>query len=67
MKNKKVANILACHKAGRISGTEATNQIASVYGEMAYAKQIKDPHNCLDFIQGYLRCDKQCVKCSEIE
>jgi hypothetical protein len=67
MKDKKVANILACHKAGRIESKEAIDQIATVYGEVAYAKQIKDPHGCLDYSQGYLRCDWQCVTCREIE
>jgi len=67
MKNKKVANILACHKAGRIQSKEAIDQIAAVYGEVAHAKQIKDPHDCMNYVSGFLRCDRQCVKCREIE
>jgi hypothetical protein len=66
MKDNKIASILDCYKHERISMGNAIDDINFLFGQAKVLSPEEEPIKCLDYLQGYLRCEKQCRDCKKI-
>lgn len=63
------ANAIAKNDISKIGivGTHRIELIASIASKVIGGNTFSEPIGCIDYSQGYDRCEHQCKKCKELE